>query len=453
MPCNKRCFSLLLTLTVLVSLLSACASTGHPERAGLWSATVDEGEFRIFVGPDGESIPQLDAELSCGDTVLKGAVIGLNQGFPVDADGNFRLTHSDVLVIVGQLNGTQASGTYTFGACSGNWAATLTPAPAMVARAGQAELDGATFVKLVRYQRYALINQFKNLTAALLKSQDPALTLRMQQQMVLISQDLQMANQIGEMALERWADDALVRQEAARRNIKATEAEIDAEIQAVLGYYPNGAATVAPNQPAPTSISKQAFNENWANTLADIQQQTGMSEKEVRQIFEGRVLSRKLMDALYPQMGAAEEQVQVRHIVLADQATAQGIADLMLAGDRWEDLAAASLDAETAANAGDLGWVGRGLRDPAFDEVAFSLEIGKVSAPVQTADGWELIQVLDRAERPFDDPQAIRELRLERWLAEQGAVERFPNWQVLIPYGPALPPEAMQLIPPSEAPR
>ncbi|MBP7228203.1 MAG: peptidylprolyl isomerase [Longilinea sp.] len=463
MPWNKRWFLIGVVLTVLVSLLSACAGVGgHAEWAGMWSADVPEGNFRLFVSPDGQSIPQLDAELVCGDVVLKGAVIGVNQGFAVDRNGNFRLTHADLLVIAGQLSGTEASGTYTFGTCSGNWKATLTAAPQNVVRAGDALLDGATFVKLVRYHRYALINQFKQLTSAILKSEDPDMQMRLQQKMILLSQDLQMPNQMGEMALERWVDDALVRQEAQRRGIKASRSEVDAEIHHLLGYYPEGTPTPQPDLPAPTSISKKLFDENWANSLADIQQQTGLTESEVRQIFEGTVLARKLMEALYPDLYGAEEQVHVRHMVFADQQTAQGVADLMLAGSRWEDLAAASLDTDTAANAGDLGWIGRGVRSSAFDEVAFSLEIGKVSAPVQTEDGWELIQVLARETRPFDDVQLVRQQRLERWLQGQRTatlpdgkpmVERFQNWQVLIPYGPALPPEALQLLPQNEVPR
>jgi len=52
-------------------------------------------------------------------------------------------------------------------------------------------------------------------------------------------------------------------------------------------------------------------------------------------------------------------------------------------------------DEGTAINGGDLGWFGKGSMVPQFDEVAFSLKKGQLSAPVKTQFGYHLILVED----------------------------------------------------------
>jgi len=45
---------------------------------------------------------------------------------------------------------------------------------------------------------------------------------------------------------------------------------------------------------------------------------------------------------------------------------------------------------------GDLGWLHRGRLEPDFEEVAFSLPVGKFSEPFRTSNGYSLIQVEGR---------------------------------------------------------
>jgi peptidyl-prolyl cis-trans isomerase D len=59
---------------------------------------------------------------------------------------------------------------------------------------------------------------------------------------------------IGKQVLDTMVDDALVRQEAKRRGITVTKAEVDHYIQDALGYYPNGTPTAEPTLPiSPTA--------------------------------------------------------------------------------------------------------------------------------------------------------------------------------------------------------
>ena len=69
----------------------------------------------------------------------------------------------------------------------------------------------------------------------------------------------------------------------------------------------------------------------------------------------------------------------------------------------------ASEDIGSKSAGGDLGWIERGMTDPAFETAAFAQQAGSVGEPVQSAEGWHLIQVREvRAEvvKPFEAVRA-----------------------------------------------
>jgi len=83
----------------------------------------------------------------------------------------------------------------------------------------------------------------------------------------------------------------------------------------------------------------------------------------------------------------------------------------------------------SAANGGNLGWMGPGDLVPEFDQAMNRLQIGEVSNPVKTEFGWHLIQVLERREAELTVEKqrqfaraAIRERKFEQayqdWLRE-----------------------------------
>ncbi|WP_251369031.1 peptidylprolyl isomerase [Polynucleobacter sp. JS-Mosq-20-D10] len=132
-------------------------------------------------------------------------------------------------------------------------------------------------------------------------------------------------------------------------------------------------------------------------------------------------------------------QTLSRHILLRSRAglTDQD-AERRLAGYRdqvraktadFGDLAKKYSEDGSAANGGNLGWMGPGDLVPEFDQAMNRLQIGEVSNPVKTEFGWHLIQVLERREAQLTVEKqrqfaraAIRERKFEQayqdWLRE-----------------------------------
>jgi peptidyl-prolyl cis-trans isomerase D len=135
-----------------------------------------------------------------------------------------------------------------------------------------------------------------------------------------------------------------------------------------------------------------------------------------------------------------DEQMRARHILLklppeanADEdarvrAEAEAIRQRIEAGEDFATVAQqVSQDPASAEQGGDLGFFKRGAMVKAFEEVAFTLQPGDVSAPVRTDFGYHLIKVEERQEAGYQSLEAVRvELtqRLSREEAHRLAEER-----------------------------
>jgi peptidyl-prolyl cis-trans isomerase C len=101
-----------------------------------------------------------------------------------------------------------------------------------------------------------------------------------------------------------------------------------------------------------------------------------------------------------------QDEVSARHILVEKKELADELAAKLKAGGDFAALAKEhSKDPGSKDSGGSLGFFGKGQMVPVFEETAFKLEKGAVSAPVQSQFGWHIIKLDDKrtqAAPPFD---------------------------------------------------
>ncbi|SDH79643.1 SurA N-terminal domain-containing protein [Pseudomonas panipatensis] len=135
------------------------------------------------------------------------------------------------------------------------------------------------------------------------------------------------------------------------------------------------------------------------------------------------------------EIAGLSEQRDAAHILVevnAKQTDAQAKAKIeeikarLAKGEDFAKLAKEqSNDTGSAASGGDLGYAGRGVYDPAFEEALYALKSkGDVSAPVRTQYGWHLIKLLG-VQAPEVPSLASLKPKLEQDLKSQLVEQRF----------------------------
>lgn len=133
---------------------------------------------------------------------------------------------------------------------------------------------------------------------------------------------------------------------------------------------------------------------------------------------------------------ATPEQRKARHILIrvaaggdenAAKAKIEALEKQIKKGADFSELAkSSSEDTGSKASGGDLGWVGKGVMVPEFEQALFALDKGQLSAPVRTSFGWHLIRLDDvkaQQVKAFNTAEVQHELlRLYR---DREADERF----------------------------
>ncbi|MBL4756285.1 MAG: peptidylprolyl isomerase [Rhizobiales bacterium] len=102
-----------------------------------------------------------------------------------------------------------------------------------------------------------------------------------------------------------------------------------------------------------------------------------------------------------------EVEIHARHILVETEDEAKALVEALEGGADFEELAQEKSTGPSGANGGDLGFFGENDMVPAFGTVAFSLEDGEISAPVQTQFGWHVIKVEERRNKELPALEAV----------------------------------------------
>lgn len=363
------------------------------------------------------------------------------------------------------------------------------------ARQPVAEVNGEKittkeFQARVMIQRNQLINQYYQY-----QQYQQMFGLDVSSQLQQIQSSLDVPTIVGQQVIDLLVGEALIRQEAERRGITVTDADLEAFKREQFGYFPDGTPTptitptavtvtyptLSPQQlewvtatpevtpeptatplptatpdlsatptatAAPTATATPYTLEEYQAQFDDALQgilETGLTKKQYDQLFRTELLRQKLFDEVTADVPREEEKVWARHILVPDEETAKSVIERLNNGEDFAALARElSSDTGSGANGGDLGWFGKGQMVPEFEAAAFSLDVGQISEPVQSNFGWHIIQVLGRTTVPLtaSEYDTARQTAFNDFLTslrdEADLVTYDERWMERVPTTPSL---------------
>jgi parvulin-like peptidyl-prolyl isomerase len=282
-----------------------------------------------------------------------------------------------------------------------------------IAKVNGVDISTGDFQKEVKFRRWNLLQSFGNMS-----TDSTQLTTYL-------------TSQLPQQVLDNMVDTELIRQENQRRSITVPRDEVDNEIEQQFGYYrvpptptavptlqPGAAAPVTP-PPTATPLTEEAFKKRYTDFLSRVHDVVGYSENDFRHDIENNLLRDKLQQTIASDIPTQAVQIHARYIVTSTEEAAKAIKARLDGGEDFATVATQeSQDTVSQNKGGDLGWLLQGERGSQFDQVAFTLSVGQISEPIQTSDGWEIIQVLERDEN--------KPLTLEQFQQRQDEV--FTQW-------------------------
>jgi parvulin-like peptidyl-prolyl isomerase len=362
------------------------------------------------------------------------------------------------------------------------------------------EISTGDWQTQTKYYRYSVIRRIENtLQLASLFGNDPNTLTSITSQLQPLMAQLEPLT-AGQSTLEMMTDDTLISQEIDRRGITLTEEEIEKELQSAFGYYADGTPTpttafepiptstlsslqqtlVPPTEtatpgdtltteappteaptsessptveatpsPSPTPYTFEGYQKYYKETLNGISDIYGISESDIIDGLRYNIITQlhreKLMEDMFGDISCSSNQVWARHILVEEEQVAIDIHNRLNEGEDFCSLASElSTDPSNKDSCGDLGWFGEDRMVKEFEDMAFALNPGEISEPVETQFGWHVIQSLGNEDRVFTDTECDqRKLQaFDEWLIEarnNSTIEIMDYWVDRVPEKPELP--------------
>lgn len=170
---------------------------------------------------------------------------------------------------------------------------------------------------------------------------------------------------------------------------------------------------------------------------------------EIIAAISDEVVTEEAIQAAYDAKYANQEaqfEYNASHILLDTEEEALAARERVVSGEEFPDVARDVSTGPSGPNGGTLGWFGEGQMVPAFEATVMALEVGEISAPVQTQFGWHVVILDDRREKPavsIDQVRGelsneIREAAIQARLAELES-----QYEVVKPEADAFDPELL----------
>ncbi|WP_144512235.1 peptidylprolyl isomerase [Bacillus sp. FJAT-22090] len=172
---------------------------------------------------------------------------------------------------------------------------------------------------------------------------------------------------------------------------------------------------------AQLKADKEQFGENFEAIIG----QQGYTEKSYKKYLELNLMQEKALiedvkvteDEIKAEYENIKTEINARHIVVADEATAKKAKAEIESGKDFAEVAKEYSTEEAAqTTGGDLGWFSKADNyDPQFLEGAFKLEKNVISDPIKSSFGYHIIEVTDKREikESYEDKKAELEKKLK----------------------------------------
>jgi foldase protein PrsA len=223
----------------------------------------------------------------------------------------------------------------------------------------------------------------------------------------------------GKDTLALLIDNKVIELEAKKEGVKVSEQEIKDELKVYVDSYGG----------------EEAFKAALT--------QSGVSEEDLKQDIKYYVLIEKL---LKPEIQIADEekkayfeenkanydqqeQVEASHILVEDEATAKEVAEKLGDGGDFAELAKEYSTDSSSESGGELGFFAKGDMVAEFENAAFAMKAGEISAPVKSEHGYHIIKVTDKKaakEAKYEDHEA----EIAETLFDQEVQNRYSTWIV-----------------------
>jgi peptidyl-prolyl cis-trans isomerase C len=227
-----------------------------------------------------------------------------------------------------------------------------------------------------------------------------------------------------EQVLDQMIAEELIYQEGLEQGVEADEELVEGQFEQMRSQFETDEAWQEAMANLGTDeielreqLERNAIiQEMVAQTTSDV---GNITEEDVQTFYEEN-----------PQFFEQGEQVAARHILISTQgvtdeevleekrAQAEEIKAELEAGADFATLAQERSEGPSASRGGDLGTFGRGQMVPAFEEAAFNLEEGEISAIVETQFGYHIIEVTDRIDGGTTPLAEVRP-NIQQYLAQQ----------------------------------
>jgi parvulin-like peptidyl-prolyl isomerase len=336
-----------------------------------------------------------------------------------------------------------------------------------VAKVGDQVVTTRQFQTYARYERVQWIQQYQyyQQLESLFGSDQSTLSY-IQQLQSQITYQLQ-SSVLGQNSVDYLVANLIIQKEAAARGITVTDAELNAELETYMGFYPNGTPTpTATNIPVPTStlnptqidllpptstplptttatatptatitITQETATptpaatavitpttptatstasptptpyttQEYATNLGDYYNTMSSIAGLSESDLRWIITSQLLRQKVFDAITADVSRQQ-------DQVWARHIlvTDQTQAQTIYDELQQNPGDFVTIAtqvysgttNTIDLGWFGMGTLEPNAEATVWAMKIGEISQPIQTSSGWEIYQVLGHDVRTLSD--------------------------------------------------